>query len=117
MPSPKWCNSLSAALHVFLREASGWSLTWTRLHQVARTPAHGLFMFVTIVMVPTPQDCWAAITKYGHWLRVITKQFEAARVRLVPLDDLGALRQERLSSVPSSFLRLSAPYFRLLTVD
>jgi len=36
------------------------------LHQAAPIPAHGLFMFVTIVMAPTPQDSWAAITKYGR---------------------------------------------------
>src|SRR5436309_3423845 len=42
-------------------------------------------MFATIVMAPTPQDCWAAITKYGRWLRVTTKLFEAARIRFLSL--------------------------------
>jgi len=74
---------------VFLEEVRGWSLTWTQLRQAAPIQAHGLFMFVTIVMAPTPQDCWAAITKYGRWLRGTTKQFEAARASLYPLGRKG----------------------------
>src|ERR1700682_3542740 len=50
---------------------------WTPLRQAAPAPAHGLFMFVTIVMAPTPPDSWAAITKSGHSLPVTTNQFEA----------------------------------------
>ena len=50
---------------------------WTPLRQAAPAPAHGLFMFVTIVMAPTQPDSWAAITKSGHSLPVTTNQFEA----------------------------------------
>ncbi len=61
---------------MFLKATRGWHLKWTPLHPAARTPAHGLFMFETIVMVLTPQDCWAAITKYGRSLRATTKRFD-----------------------------------------
>ncbi len=58
--------------------------TWMAFEVDSVAPSCTHPMFETIVMVLTPQDCWAVITMYGRSLRATTKRFEA---RVLPFPE------------------------------
>src|SRR5712691_5638988 len=72
-------------------------------------------MFVTTVMVPTPQDCWAATTKYGRLLRVTTNQSDAARPALLfggtAILGCAVFAVHSRNRVPLALIRMLTPSF------